>query len=78
MFIGHYGPAFVAKAVVRTVPLWVLFIAAQWVDFLWAGLVIAGRREGAASSRISSASRRSISITCPIPTVCRVRCCCRW
>ena len=35
MFIGHYGPAFVAKAVVRTVPLWVLFIAAQWIDFLW-------------------------------------------
>jgi hypothetical protein len=42
MFIGHYGPAFMAKAAVRSIPLWVLFIAAQWVDFLWAGLVIAG------------------------------------
>lgn len=42
MFIGHYGPAFVAKAAVRAVPLWVLFVAAQWVDFLWAGLVILG------------------------------------
>ena len=42
MFIGHYGPAFAAKAVVKTIPLWVLFVAAQWVDFLWAGLVIAG------------------------------------
>jgi hypothetical protein len=42
MFIGHYGPAFAAKSVVHAVPLWVLFVAAQWVDFLWAGFVIAG------------------------------------
>ncbi len=42
MFIGHYGPAFAAKAVAKTVPLWVLFVAAQWVDFLWAAFVIAG------------------------------------
>ncbi len=42
MFIGHYGPAFAAKAVVKTVPLWVLFVAAQWVDFLWAGFILAG------------------------------------
>jgi hypothetical protein len=42
MFIGHYGPAFAAKAVAKSVPLWVLFVAAQWVDFLWAGFVIAG------------------------------------
>jgi hypothetical protein len=42
MFIGHYGPALAAKAVAKTVPLWVLFIAAQWVDFLWAIFVIVG------------------------------------
>lgn len=42
MFIGHYGPAFAAKTVVKTVPLWLLFVAAQWVDFLWASLVIMG------------------------------------
>ena len=42
MFIGHYGPAFAAKAVAKTVPLWVLFVAAQWVDFLWASFVIFG------------------------------------
>jgi hypothetical protein len=42
MFIGHYGPALAAKAVVKTVPLWMLFVAAQWVDFLWATLVILG------------------------------------
>lgn len=42
MFIGHYGPAFAAKAVAKTVPLWVLFVAAQWIDFLWAALIITG------------------------------------
>ncbi len=42
MFIGHYGPALAAKAVVKAVPLWMLFVAAQWVDFLWATLVILG------------------------------------
>lgn len=42
MFIGHYGPAFAAKAVAKTVPLWVLFVAAQWIDFLWAAFILAG------------------------------------
>jgi len=42
MFIGHYGPALAAKGFAKTVPLWVLFVAAQWVDFLWAGFVIIG------------------------------------
>ncbi len=35
MFIGHYGPAFAAKAPVRTIPLWLLFIAVQWLDVCW-------------------------------------------
>jgi hypothetical protein len=42
MFIGHYGPALAAKGFAKSVPLWVLFVAAQWVDFLWAILVIVG------------------------------------
>lgn len=42
MFIGHYGPAFAAKAMAKSVPLWVLFVAAQWIDFLWAALIISG------------------------------------
>jgi hypothetical protein len=42
MFIGHYGPALAAKGFAKAVPLWVLFVAAQWVDFLWAGFVIVG------------------------------------
>jgi hypothetical protein len=42
MFIGHYGPAFGAKAAVRAVPLWVLFVAVQFMDVIWALLVLLG------------------------------------
>ncbi|MGN6515281.1 MAG: hypothetical protein ACTHLR_05515 [Rhizomicrobium sp.] len=42
MFIGHYGPAFGAKAAVQRVPLWVWFIAVQWLDVVWSALVLAG------------------------------------
>lgn len=42
MFIGHYGPALAAPALVRTVPLWVLFFAVQFLDIVWAPLILAG------------------------------------
>jgi hypothetical protein len=42
MFIGHYGPAFGAKAAARSIPLWVLFIAVQWLDVVWSVLVLNG------------------------------------
>lgn len=42
MFIGHYGPAFGAKAALRRIPLWVLFVAVQWMDVVWSVLVLAG------------------------------------
>jgi hypothetical protein len=42
MFIGHYGPAFGAKAAVRAVPLWVFFLAVQWMDVVWSVLVLNG------------------------------------
>jgi hypothetical protein len=42
MFIGHYGPAFGAKAAVARVPLWVYFIAVQWLDVIWSSLVLLG------------------------------------
>jgi hypothetical protein len=40
MFIGHYGPAFGAKAAARRIPLWVLFIAVQFLDVIWSILVL--------------------------------------
>lgn len=42
MFIGHYGPAFGAKAALRSIPLWVLFVAVQFLDVVWSILVLLG------------------------------------
>jgi hypothetical protein len=42
MFVGHYGPAFAAKAAKDTIPLWVAFIAVQLVDIVWAILILLG------------------------------------
>ncbi|MEM7660877.1 MAG: hypothetical protein AAF292_01405 [Pseudomonadota bacterium] len=42
MFIGHYAAAYAVKAVRPAVPLWVLFVAVQFIDYVWAVLVIFG------------------------------------
>src|SRR5438105_1240182 len=40
MFIGHYGPALAAKPLDRRLPLWLLFLAVQWLDVVWSALVM--------------------------------------
>ena len=42
MFVGHYSVSFLAKSLEKTIPLWVLFLAVQFVDILWANFVIFG------------------------------------
>jgi hypothetical protein len=42
MFVGHYGVSFAAKRVNGAIPLWVLFLAVQWLDVVWAPLVLLG------------------------------------
>jgi membrane-bound metal-dependent hydrolase YbcI (DUF457 family) len=42
MFAGHYGPALAAKSIDKSVPLWVLFIAVQWLDVCWTLFVLLG------------------------------------
>ena len=42
MFVGHYGPGFAIKAADKSIPLWLLFIAVQLVDVLWATFVLLG------------------------------------
>src|SRR5215470_730315 len=44
MFVGHYGPSFAIKAADRDnrIPLWLLFIAVQFIDILWAIFVFLG------------------------------------
>jgi hypothetical protein len=40
MFVGHYGISFAARAAVGRAPLWVWFIAVQWMDIVWSILVL--------------------------------------
>src|SRR5213596_4067757 len=42
MFVGHYSVAFAAKSEKNKIPLWVLFIAVQFLDYIWATLVLLG------------------------------------
>ena len=42
MFVGHYGPSFAANAAEKRLPLWLLFVAVQFVDVLWAIFVMLG------------------------------------
>lgn len=42
MFVGHYGVSLAARAGVGRVPLWVWFIAVQWMDVVWSVLVLLG------------------------------------
>lgn len=42
MFIGHYGVSFAFKSVEKSIPLWLLILAVQFVDVLWAIFVLAG------------------------------------
>jgi hypothetical protein len=42
MFVGHYGVSFAMQPAARRVPLWVWFIAVQWLDVVWSLLVLLG------------------------------------
>ena len=42
MFVGHYSVAFAVKSEKNRIPLWVLFVAVQFLDYIWATLVLLG------------------------------------
>jgi len=42
MFVGHYSVAFAVKTERNKIPLWVLFVAVQLLDFLWAPFILLG------------------------------------
>ena len=42
MFVGHYGVSFAAKRHEPQIPVWTLFIAVQWLDVVWAPLILLG------------------------------------
>jgi hypothetical protein len=42
MFVGHYAASFLSKFVAPSLPLWLLFLAAQLVDLCWDALILLG------------------------------------
>jgi len=42
LFVGHYGVSFALKRAEPSIPLWVLFLAVQLLDVVWAPLVLLG------------------------------------
>jgi hypothetical protein len=56
MFVGHYAPAFVAKRADRSIPLWTLFIAVQFLDVLWAPFILLGIEKARIVPGITKAS----------------------
>jgi hypothetical protein len=42
MFVGHYGVAFACRTERNKIPLWILFVAVQFLDYIWATLVLLG------------------------------------
>ncbi|HEV7674211.1 MAG TPA: hypothetical protein VGQ12_06755 [Candidatus Angelobacter sp.] len=42
MFTGHYSVSFAGKAAEKRIPLWLLFIAVQFIDVLWSIFVLLG------------------------------------
>lgn len=42
MFVGHYSVSFAARSTSVSLPLWVWFVAVQWLDVVFMTLVFAG------------------------------------
>jgi hypothetical protein len=42
MFVGHYSVAFACRSERNRIPLWILFVAVQFLDYIWATLVLLG------------------------------------
>jgi hypothetical protein len=42
LFTGHYAVSFAGKAAEKCIPLWLLFIAVQFIDVLWSIFVLLG------------------------------------
>lgn len=54
MLIGHYGPAFMIKAIDKKVALWMLFIAVQVPDIIWATLILLGIEKSSINTDLTS------------------------
>jgi hypothetical protein len=75
MFVGHYGIAFGAKPATPAVPLWVYFIAVQWLDVVWSVLVLLGVEKLHIIPGFTEANPYDLYYM-PTRTACRARLCC--
>lgn len=57
MFVGHYSVAFAARTERNKIPLWVLFVAVQLLDFLWVPFGFFGLEKVRIALGITAASR---------------------
>jgi hypothetical protein len=46
LFTGHYSFSFACTSAERCIPLWLLFIAVQFIDVLWSIFVLLGIEKG--------------------------------
>jgi hypothetical protein len=42
LFVGHYSVSFAGRATEKRLPLWLLFLAVQWIDVMWSIFVLLG------------------------------------
>jgi hypothetical protein len=42
LFTGHYSFSFAGKRADKRIPLWLLFLAVQWIDVMWSIFVLLG------------------------------------
>jgi hypothetical protein len=42
LFTGHYSFSFAGKRAEKRIPLWLLFLAVQWIDVMWSIFVLLG------------------------------------
>jgi len=42
LFVGHYSASFAGRAAEKRLPLWLLFLAVQWIDVMWSIFVLLG------------------------------------
>ncbi|MCR8656630.1 hypothetical protein [Paenibacillus endoradicis] len=53
MFIGHYSVSFISKKYEPQIPLWVLFLAVQFVDIIWSLFIFTGIEKATISHEAS-------------------------
>ena len=71
MFVGHSGVSFTARPAGNRVPLWVWFIAVQWLDVIWSVLVLTGIEKLRIVRRFTQAKALDLYYM-PSPMACRL------